>query len=46
MCDIFIGNLVDCDDHVLLYTGVPMNFGQDCSYTQAHFSSLVDWNTG
>ena len=28
--DVYLGNLVNCDDHVLLYTGVPMNFGQDC----------------
>ena len=27
--DVFLGNLVNCDDHVPLYTGVPMNFGQD-----------------
>ena len=30
--DVYMGNLVNCDDHVLLYTGVPMNFGQDCSF--------------
>ena len=28
--DVYLGNLVNCDDHVLLYTGVPMNFAQDC----------------
>ena len=34
--DGFLGNLVNCDDHVLLYTGVPMNFDQDC--TLKHYS--------
>ena len=28
-------NLLNCDGHVLLYTGVPMNFGQDCLYAGA-----------
>ena len=28
--DVYLGNLVNCDDHVLLYTSVPMNFAQDC----------------
>ena len=28
--DVYLGNLVNCDDHVLLYTGAPMHFCQDC----------------
>ena len=28
--DDFLDNLVNCNDHVLRYTDVPMNFDQDC----------------
>ena len=41
--DIYLGNLVNCDDHVLLYTGVPMMFDQDCSSTDKPSIFGISW---